>query len=262
MPGAFGPFGDRAVLSYRKSDSMDPAHNAHGPGSFGVYTMAKSKKITTDANLATPGKYPSQIAFAGLSLTTEHPGFATGLETMASAMGVDPRGVFYVLQYGFGKSLQDSVSGMAKAMLGEKDESGERKHTDAEIEAALAEKRQERYDSIVAGDVSTRTTGPRVKGLEKVMQEIAWESIVAQCAKVNASRAKDKQIVLPKKVADQAPLIAQYLAKHGDTVRAEAEERLAKANARGEEDLSELFAGLVPGDASDESTEDESPEGE
>lgn len=182
--------------------------------------MVKTK-VTNVSNV--DAKFPSQIAYGDLHVSTEHPGFSDGLMATAGALGMDPNGLFYLIQYGFAQSLQDAIAGKGKAFAETMDEDGNRKYNDAEVKVMVYDLQKARLDAIMEGKVGHRTQGPRAKGLDKVMAEIAWETIVAAAAKVGKS--------LPKKASEQAPIIANYLAKYGEKTKAAAEARMADATS-------------------------------
>ena len=140
---------------------------------------------------------------------------------------VAAKGIDYLLQYGFAKSLQDCVAGMRKALADEgKDE--------AAIEAELTATMQERFDDILAGEVGTRTTGPRLRGIDKVKFDIATEELKAAFGlkKMAWPSGKGSAETIGK-------YVSAFLAKHDDRVTEEANRRMKQQNAV-EFDLAEL----------------------
>lgn len=137
----------------------------------------------------------------------------------------NPKATAYLLQYGFRQSLQDAVAGMKKALSAEG-------KSEAEINAAMAEATQKRFDSIMAGTIGIRVGAARVTGIEKLMRDVAIEALRAAAAA--------KGVALPKG-KDLTALAEKYIAKHGDAVRAEAEKRQATAQEMAG-DLDELLA--------------------
>lgn len=133
---------------------------------------------------------------------------------------IDPAGLRYLLQYGFAKSLQDCVAGQKKVLTDELTPDGQRVHSDTEVAVALHDKMQDRVTMICSGSVGTGVRGPRVTGVAKVMKDIAARKLTL----VFASRGEPK----PKGEAWN-DLIAKYLAKYGDKVKAEAEQEIAEA---------------------------------
>lgn len=142
------------------------------------------------------------------------------------------KGFDYLLQYGFAKSLQDCVAGMRKE-LATPGEDG-KVLSEAEIEAELNATMAERFDDILKGEVGTRTTGPRLRGIDKVKHEIACEEL--------KSAFGVKKLAWPngKGSAETiAVLVGKFLAKHDTRVTKEAERRMAQ-NAKVEIDLSDF----------------------
>lgn len=209
--------------------------------------MAKGSKKTTNATMSASGTYPSQLAYAEFHISTEHPGFAEGLEAMASAIGMSPKGAFYLLNYGFTQSLGDAIAGRGKALAEAKDEAGQRKYSDVETKVILYDLVKKRLEAIMGGEISQSHRGPRAKGVEKVMREIAWEIIKAA--------AVAKKVTLPKKSSEFDPIIDSYLAKHGEAAREEAERRM-KLQA----DVGDVLDGLTAADVVGDSDEEEGEE--
>lgn len=148
---------------------------------------------------------------------------------------IAPVGIDYLLQYGFAKSLQDSVAGLKKDVLAnrkdyEKDIADGEALSDEELaEVVIEDKLQSRFEAIVAGTVGTRSTGARHTGVEKVMRDIAREVIFA--------RAVEKKVKRPEG-DNLRDLVEKYLANHAE-VKALAEARMAAT------------AGLAPLDSDD-----------
>ena len=142
------------------------------------------------------------------------------------------KGFDYLLQYGFAKSLQDCVAGMRKD-LATPDENGAVLSEEA-IEAALNETMQERFDDILKGEIGTRTTGPRLRGIDKVKFDIAVEELKAAFGvkKLAWPNGKGSAEVIGK-------YVSAFLAKHDDRVTKEANRRM-KTQANVEIDLSDL----------------------
>jgi hypothetical protein len=136
--------------------------------------------------------------------------FKVAVETILA----NQKATAYLLQYGFRQSLQDAVAGMKKALSAEG-------KSDSEITAAMVDATQKRFDAIMAGTIGNRVGVSRVTGIEKLMRDVAIETLRVAAAA--------KKVALPKG-ADLTALADKYIAKHGDAVRAEAEKRQATAN--------------------------------
>ena len=158
------------------------------------------------------------------NLTYKH--FVLDTETLSE------KGCDYLLQYGFAKSLQDSVAGMRKE-LATPDESG-KVLSEFDIEAELNAAMQERFDDIRKGEVGTRTQGPRLRGIDKVKFDIAVEELKAAFGtkKLAWPTGKGSAGVIGK-------YVAAFLAKHDDRVTKEANRRM-KTQANVEFDLADL----------------------
>ena len=175
-----------------------------------------------------------KVAFdAATTFRHESSGIALALADIA------PEGLAYLLQYGFSKSLQDSVAGKLKVFMdGAKDDKGGWKAEPMSEDEARAEINKllaERADDIRTGSVSRRSGGPRLKGLDWYMREVAKEFL--------AKFAKDKGKKLPSKAEDLAPILAQYTTKNESKIREEAQRRMDQANAMTDDD-SDLLDGL------------------
>lgn len=143
---------------------------------------------------------------------------------------ITPAGIAYLLQYGWAKSLQDSVAGRKKAMLAGDDETPPM--TEDEAEAKLIEIMTKRAEAIVAGEVGQRSGGPRISKLERVMRNVAAEIVKAAAAK--------KGRKLPKGEAYQN-LISAYIAKNEAAVREEAERRMESVSEEADDILGDLL---------------------
>jgi hypothetical protein len=127
-----------------------------------------------------------------------------------------PETLAYLLQNGFNQSMVDS------AALGKDEKEG---LSDDELKAMVADKKQKRYDNIVAGTVGTRVGGPRPVGIDKIINDIAIE-------RVRAILVEQKGLKWPsgKGAAEKvAGFVAKYMenAERAESVRAEAERRMA-----------------------------------
>lgn len=142
--------------------------------------------------------------------------------------------VEYLLRYGFNQTLQDL------SMAGVRDQL-ERKHpqetfSNDQIADALNARRAARVEALLNGTIGVRVAGEgKASGtsFDKMVVVVAKEAINAL--------AKAKGKVLPKKEA-LAAIISAYVAKHGDSLKAEAQRRIDAANAAsGEIDLDDLM---------------------
>lgn len=131
---------------------------------------------------------------------------------------INEAGLRYLIQYGYSQSLQDAVAG-ASAKLKAEMKDGQRVHSDVEVAVMLHDKLQARHNAIQAGEAGSGRVGPRVSGVDKIMQDVAWETIRA-----HATKTKSK---LPQDAAGRNALIGAYLAKYEARTRAEAERRMA-----------------------------------
>lgn len=149
---------------------------------------------------------------------------------------IAPKGLAYLVQYGFAQSLQDSVAGYAKRLRDDK----EHPLTDDEIAAKVSEKMAERFADIVAGEVGIRSGAPRLSGVEKIMRDVAREAIKAQVVALNAT---GKKLTMPtgEKLGE---LVEKYIAKHADAVKAEAERRMANTTSGAvDDDIAAMLEG-------------------
>jgi aspartyl-tRNA synthetase len=142
---------------------------------------------------------------------------------------ISQKGVAYLLQYGLTQSLSDVIAGKAKKL---KDDGLD----DEAIESALHTAQQTRFEAIVNGEVGQGRSGPRAKGLDKVMFEVAEEAL-----KVAFSAAKKPWPTGKGSAAQINNLAARYIEKYESKVRAEAERRMA-AQGDGSALLDELLA--------------------
>lgn len=199
--------------------------------------MAKAKRVE---NVGMVSGLPNMVTFPGgfhWALTTSaHDDIAA----LASNMGLSPKGLVYLIQYGANKSGQDCVAGLAKELDEAKNEDGSPKYDATEKAVMFNDEYSARFNAIVAGDIGHRTQGPRVKGVEKVIREVVWETIVARATVLNVAGK------LPKKAVEQATMIEKYLAdgERAASAKAEAERRMGATQAPAD-DLDELLSSVV-----------------
>ena len=172
--------------------------------------------------------------------------------------------VNYLMAYGFGKSLQDSVAGLKKEM---KDAGA----SEAEIAKAVASDMADRAEAILAGTVGTR--GPRLSGPAAVRREViesffkGWAKSMADKGKalptlksrfnVTAKTATDEQ---KKAVADAVDAIkTKYAELNSAKIEEEVSRRLALQAAQLEIDLDadNLLDDVPAGEESDEGETEE-----
>ncbi len=157
----------------------------------------------------------------------------------------------YLMQYGFAKSLQDSVAGRKKELEAETisvpvvGEDGQPvldaagvattstvpKHNADGVTAILKSEMADRVESILDGTIGSRGPGvPRLTPRESMIQKVVRDFLTAQAAKKNAK--------LPKVGAGYAELAEKYLTKFRDKVETEADRRLAAPDTSEEFDFS------------------------
>lgn len=199
--------------------------------------MVKVKQ-TRDVGMVAEGTIPSQFTFpGGFHIPTDNVDVGK-LADIAAAMGMTTKGLVYCIQYGLSQSGQDCVAGLAKELDSAKwveadveagkcapGDVGEPRYSAVEKATIMHDAYKARFDTILAGEIGHRAQGPRVKGLERVMHEIAWEIIVAKAQSLGVA-AK-----LPKKASEIAGMVTGYLAvaDNAANVKVEAEDRMAKA---------------------------------
>lgn len=153
----------------------------------------------------------------------------------------------YLLTVGFTGSMTDAAAFTKdqKAIWEGKgkDRVKVRDLTDDEVEAKATDRRNARFDAIRAGTVAHRTFGPRLAGIDKVMQDVAKEQVLAAIAALNvkARAAGQPERATPKGDALQT-YVDKWLAKHGDAVRTEAQARIDAAAKMAESTDDDIFA--------------------
>lgn len=105
------------------------------------------------------------------STTLESNGVSLDLTTVA------PAGIKYLIEYGYAKSLQDKVAGMAK---------------DGKSESEILAARESRRDAIAAGTIGHGSSGPRLKGLDKITFEVALEAVKTYAGKTGKAMPDGK----------------------------------------------------------------------
>lgn len=189
---------------------------------------------------------PSEIGLPGGFKVPLHEGTHEPLMSLAAALGfTSAKGLVYVITYGLTQSLNDSIAGMGKKLdteiVSEEQANalgmspGEPRWNDAEKASALHDRMNERFRDILSGDITTRSSGPRLKGLDRIVAEVAWEMIVG------VATAKGRASVLPKKASEMAAMVEKLLATgHGDAVREEAQRRFSSQKPSVAFDLADI----------------------
>lgn len=147
----------------------------------------------------------------------------------------------YLAQYGLNKALQDAASGTIKAATDAYNGTDEaaakarKKYYDAididsndyndagkYAEAVALAQKNARLADILSGDVSVGTTGPRLRGIDAVMFDVAIERL-----RVAFGNANKK---FPETAAEVRRIAGLYVAKYDGDVRAEAKRRMDAEN--------------------------------
>lgn len=147
-----------------------------------------------------------------------------------------PHALHYLAQYGFAKSLQDSVSGKAKewkdALVTLEDTKnpsspyfgipadrcvGAKKYNESEIVTMLHDVQAKRMAAILDGTIGAGRGTPRLKGRDKLFHEVAMEQLKA----VFALQRK----ALPKDEAWER-VLGDYKTKYEKKITVEVERRM------------------------------------
>lgn len=139
-----------------------------------------------------------------------------------SIADIVPAGIAYLLQLGYSTSLNQSVAGMAKAA---KEEGLDEAAIAAKLKAAMSE----RSGKILAGDVGTRATGPRIPSAQRLTYTVAEEFAKAKGVKF-PTKASDAMSVGGKTYPNSKAFLDAFIAgKSGDSIRAEVAHRIRVA---------------------------------
>ena len=130
---------------------------------------------------------------------------------------------WYLISNGWKQSIGDCTAGLAKKL---RDEG----KTETEVSAALAEAEEERFGAILAGEVSSRSVGPRKRGIDKIMDEVAQEILKTAFGKQGRKWPSGKG-----SAEAIAKLVEALLAKRGKAIRDEAERRLSRLDHEDED---------------------------
>jgi hypothetical protein len=171
-----------------------------------------------------------QTATAAETSVVEIPAGLTGKygDFTIDFAGATPATLAYCLMNGFHQSMVDA------AAFSKEEKEGK---TEDEVATMALAKRQSRFDNIVAGTVGARVGGPRVRGIDKLMHDVAHEKLIAIAV------AKGKALPKGKGSAEKiATLIGMYLsdATRYDAVKAEAQRRMDSSSDAGDFDLGEV----------------------
>ena len=99
------------------------------------------------------------------------------------AATASPAALAYCLQNGFHQSMVDAAAFSKEEKDGKSED---------EVEVMAVEKRNVRFDNIVAGTVGHRAGGPRAKGIDLYIREIADKLIAAKAAEKGAKLPSGK----------------------------------------------------------------------
>lgn len=193
--------------------------------------MAKSPK-TAHEGIAT---LPTELQYGNTVLPLADIPEVSKIALMA-------RGLSHIL----GNEVASKVSGKVKKWEGENealfaDDPDSFDEASKENREAWA---QEAYDEAVAkimsGTLGLRAVGPRGTAIETEMRDIAIDEIKAHLAKQNVKWPAKADGIIQTKTGPmtRSDLVAAFVAKHADRLRAEAERRQAAvADVAGEIDL-------------------------
>lgn len=134
----------------------------------------------------------------------------------------------YAINYGLRQSMNDATAGVAKEMDG-------KGFSSDEISDELNRLRTERFDAIMSGDISTRSGGPRLRGIDQFIRIIADEEIKAAAGKL--------KVKLPKG-PDYATMRDKYIVKHDERLRELAQARMDALSAD-TSDAGSLLEGII-----------------
>lgn len=150
----------------------------------------------------------------------------------------------YLAQNGFSQSMTDAAA-LTKAQKchpapeGSPDGAMGEPLSDDELSAKVHSLRQARFERILAGTVAVRAGTPKAAtALETIMRQVAVERLRANLSKkgiaLPSGKNKDgspKTITVSGKAMTRDELVAAYIAKNGDDVKAEAQRRIDATKA-------------------------------
>lgn len=152
-----------------------------------------------------------------------------------------PNVILWLAQRTFSHIMGNEANAALKAAVGRKDnplvieEDGE---DNGASEDFLADWRAKKLAALIEGKIGLRATGPRAKGLERYMMEVAREQV----------EAKIKALPTEKRKAFTAAIItervAEYRAKAEAAIKPEAERRMAYDQGSGTDTNLDSILGL------------------
>jgi hypothetical protein len=143
------------------------------------------------------------------------------------------RTVDYLIKYGFGKSLQDSVAGLKKKLESEGELDAD------EITAKIAEEMESRADAIVNGTIGTRA--PRGTSEDKIRRDVIASFFKAYLAKTKQALPKLGKDATASQKEALAKKIAQFHEQYYAANKAKVDEEVARRiEAQKEESEAEL----------------------
>jgi hypothetical protein len=153
---------------------------------------------------------------------------STGKTVEFDTDDMSEKAIRYLMEYGVRQCLNDSIAGLRKEL---KDEGTD----EAEITDQLNDAIDERWASVLDGTVGTRASGPRLRGLDAFIRDVAVDEIKANAAKLDMKLPKGEEYT---KFRDA------YIAKHRERLTPIAQERMDAVTA-GAEDAAALLEGLI-----------------
>jgi len=158
----------------------------------------------------------------GAGVKVDEQMLAGAVKVIAERFGIHANSVAYLIDYGYGKSMNDSVAGRAKAieseMVEEAKKKGKAAPTKAAIEKAISDdfkaRLGKRHDAIVAGTLSA---GGSRDGLKTLASEIVRERLKAESLKATPEQFE--------------ALVNDMLANRRDALLKEKEIRATRAAA-------------------------------
>lgn len=105
-----------------------------------------------------------------------------------------------------------------------------------DVEAHIAARRAAVIDTLTRGEWSQKSSGPRLKGIDAVMDEVAEQALKVAYASVKRAWPTGKG-----SAETIRGMKDKYLAKYGQEVRLEAQDRMAKAASRPAVNLDDLI---------------------
>lgn len=234
--------------AYTSECGQSPAslisHMGHGPQIRNTNQMAKKATLAASTAIINEQLAEQVTEFNGVALRSAKASVsASGISQ--DLAGLRPESIAYLLTYGWAKSLQDAAAGVkAQAMeahkangeafegmckfIGISDYEGASMDAEAFGNRYADAKRQQRAEAIRQGTVGTRTATAQVDPIEKLVQAIAKERVLG-AFKAKGMKRPDSETL--------ERVIVQFLAKHGDVTRAEAEVRHSMQAATSLDDI-------------------------